>query len=265
MPTPDSSGVRLHFEISGHADAPLLVLLNSLGSNLRMWDMVLPVFEERFRVLRSDTRGHGQSEVGAESFTIEQLGRDVLSLMDAVQAERASFCGVSLGGLVGLWLGIHAPYRVEKLILANTAAKIGTKGVWEQRIDTVNAIGMAALATATLERWFTPGYRNKHPEEMERIRGMIAATDPRGYTACCAVLRDTDLRGDVAQVKAASLVITGTHDPATPPADGLALHAAIQHSNYVELNASHMPVWERADEFARAVVEHLTATEITHG
>jgi len=208
----ESDRVRLHYEISGRADAPILVLVNSLGSDMHTWERVLPVLEGRFRVLRSDMRGHGRSEVAAESFTIEQLGRDVLSMMDEVHAERASICGVSLGGLVGLWLGIHAPDRVDRLILANTAA-----------------------------------------------------TDPRGYTACCAVLRDADLRGGPAQVKAACLVITGTHDPATPPADGRALHAAIQHSSYVELHASHMSAWEYADVFARTVVEHVTTTEVTHG
>ena len=265
MPTAESNGVRLHYEISGLADAPILVLVNSLGSSLQMWNRVLTLFEERLRVLRSDMRGHGQSEVVAEPFTIEQLGRDVLNLMDAAQAERASICGVSLGGMVGLWLGIHAPDRVDKLILANTAARIGTKEIWEQRLETVNAIGMSALATATLERRFTPDYRNKHPEEMERIRRMIAAIDPHGYTACCAVLRDADLQEHAVQVMAASLVIAGTYDPATPPADGRTLHAAIQHSVYVELKASHMSAWERADEFASAVVEHLTATEVTHG
>lgn len=265
MPTAESNGVMLHYEISGRADAPLLILLNSLGSSLHMWDKLLPVFEASFRVLRTDTRGHGQSGVAAESFTIADLGRDVLNLMDAVQAEKASICGVSLGGLVGLWLGIHASDRVDRLILANTAAKIGTKEMWEQRIETVNAPGMAALAAATLGRWFTADYRNKHPDEMEKVRGMIAATDPQGYTACCAVLRDADLRGDAVQVKAASLVITGTYDPATPPSDGRALHAVIRHSRCVELNASHMSAWECADEFAGAVVEHLTAPEVAHG
>ena len=265
MLTADSDGVRLHYEVSGVADAPALVLLNSLGSSMQMWDRTLPVFEAKFRVLRSDMRGHGRSEVAAEAFTIEQSGRDVLKLMDAVQAEKASICGVSLGGLVALWLGIHAPDRVNRLILANTAARIGTKESWEQRIETVNAIGMNALATATLERWFTPDYRNKHPEEMEMIRQRIAATDPQGYAACCAVLRDADLRGDAVQVKAESLIITGTRDPATPPADGRTLCATIQHSSYLELNASHMSAWECAGEFAGAVVDHLTASEVTHG
>lgn len=265
MPTAESDGVRLHYEISGYGGAPILVLVNSLGSNLNMWNKVLPAFEDGFRVLRSDLRGHGRSEVAGEAFTIEQLGRDVLRLMDEVGAERASICGVSLGGLVGLWLGIHAPDRLNRLILANTAARIGSREKWEQRIETVKAVGMEALSATTLEGWFTPTYRNKHPREMERIRGMIAATDPQGYTACCAVLREADLRADAVRVKAASLVITGTHDPATPPADGRTLHAAIQHSSYVELNASHMSAWECGDEFAGAVVGHLAAREVMHG
>jgi 3-oxoadipate enol-lactonase len=265
MPTTENNGVHLHYEIGGRENAPNLVLLNSLGSDLHIWDKALPAFEDRFRTLRSDMRGHGQSEVPVEPITIEQLGRDVLRLMDEVEAEKASICGVSLGGLVGLWLAIHAPERLNRLILANTAARIGTKEAWEQRIETVKAFGMEALSAATLERWFTPAYRERHPGEMEKIRRMIAATDPQGYAACCAVLRDADLRVDAVQVKAASLVITGTYDAATPAAIGQTLHAAIQSSRYVELNASHMSVWECADEFSCAAVEHLTATEVKHG
>jgi 3-oxoadipate enol-lactonase len=265
MPATDSGGVRIRYAESGNPRGAVLVLANSLGSNMHMWDKVLPAFQSKYRVVRFDMRGHGESAVVPEPFTIEQLGQDVLEVMDKVQAERASICGVSLGGLVGLWLGIHAPDRVDRLILANTAARIGSKEIWEQRIETVDAAGMEALAVVTLERWFTPAYRHKHPEEMEKIRRMIAVTNPQGYTACCAVLRDTDLRVDAVQVKAATLVITGSRDPATPPADGRTLREAIKNSSYVELNASHMSVWECADEFAGAVAEHLTTTEVAHG
>lgn len=264
MPAIESNGVRLNYEISGRLGAPLLVVVNSLGSNLHMWDKALAALEGNYHVLRSDMRGHGKSGVAADAFTIEHLGQDVLKLMDEAGAERASICGISLGGLVGLWLGIHAPHRVDKLILSNTAARIGTREMWEQRIEAVQASGLAALSAATLERWFTPGYRSEHLEEMDMIRAMIAGTSLRGYTSCCAVLRDTDLRFEAAGVKAATLVITGTHDPATSPVDGYALHASIEHSNYVELNASHMAAWECAGEFADKVLEHL-ATEVKYG
>ena len=265
MPTTESGGVRLHYELSGNPRGSLLVLANSVGSNLHMWDKVLPAFESRYRVLRFDTRGHGQSGVSPEPFTIDQLGRDVLQLLDEVGADRASVCGLSLGGLVALWLGINAPERMHRLIFANTAARIGTQEMWEQRIATVRNTGMSPLAVATLERWFTPTYRAHHPEEMDQIRAMIAATDPGGYLACCAVLRDADLRAEIGAIEAASLVITGTHDPATPPSDGRAIDAALRRSRYVELNSSHLSAWECAQEFAEAVVQHLAAGEGTDG
>ena len=265
MPTTESGGGRLRYELSGNPGGTVLVLANSLGSNLHMWDKVLPALESRYRVLRFDMRGHGESSVALEPFTIEQLGRDVLRLLDEVEADRANVCGLSLGGLVALWLGIHAPERLHRLIFANTAARIGTREMWEQRIATVQDTGMSPLAAATLERWFTPTYRARHPEEMEQIREMIAATDPRGYTACCAVLCDADLRAQIGAIETASLVITGTHDPATPPSDGRALHAAIRESRYLELDASHLSAWECADEFAGAVVQHLAEGEEIDG
>jgi 3-oxoadipate enol-lactonase len=265
MPKTESDGARLYYEVSGNPRGTFLVLANSLGSNLHMWDKVLPALESRHRVLRFDMRGHGESSLAAEPFTLEQLGRDVLRLLDEVKADRASVCGLSLGGLVALWLGIHAPERLHRLIFANTAARIGSREMWEQRIATVQDTGMSPLAAATPERWFTPTYRARHPEEMEQIRQMIAATDPRGYVACCAVLRDADLRAQIGTIGAASMVITGTHDPATPPSDGRALHAAIRESRYLELDAAHLSAWECADEFANAVVQHLAEGEHIDG
>jgi 3-oxoadipate enol-lactonase len=265
MPKVENGGVNLHYQMSGNPHGAVLVLANSLGSNLRMWDKALPAFESRYRVLRFDMRGHGESSVSPEPSTIDHLGRDVLRLLDEVGTDRAYVCGLSLGGLVALWLGIHAPDRVHRLIFANTAARIGSREMWEQRIATVRDTGMSALSAATLERWFTPVYRAHHPEEMDRIRKMIAATDPAGYAAGCAVLRDADLRAECGAVKSACLVITGTHDPATPPGNGLALCEAIQNSRYVELDASHLSAWECAGEFAGAVMQHLAAGEGTDG
>jgi 3-oxoadipate enol-lactonase len=265
MPTTESGGVSLYYELSGNPRGAVLVLVNGLGSNLHMWDKVLPAFESRYRVLRFDLRGHGKSGHSPQPFTIEQLGRDVLQLLDEVKVDRASVCGLSLGGIVALWLGIHAPGRLQRLIFANTAARIGSEEMWEQRIATVRNTGMSPLAVATLERWFTPTYRARHPEEMEQIRAMIAATDPQGYLACCAVLRDADLRPQIGAIEAASLVITGTHDPATPPSDGQSLHAVLRKSRYLELNSSHLSAWECAQEFAEAVLQHLAGGEQING
>jgi 3-oxoadipate enol-lactonase len=232
---------------------------------MHMWDKVLPSLEKENRVLRFDMRGHGRSPVVRELFTIEDLGRDVLLLLDEVQVQRASVCGLSLGGVVTLWLGVHAPERVDRLIFANTAARIGNRVMWEQRMEAVRSEGMGSVAAATLGRWFTQAFRSQHPDELETFRAMIAATDPAGYAACCAVLRDADLSCDAKNVAAPSLVITGRHDPATPSEDGRALNATLRNSKYLELDASHLSAWERADEFAAAVVQHLAAGEKTNG
>lgn len=251
MPTAETHDVRLQYKLSGDHKGPLLVLANSLGSSMRMWDRVLPALEKRNRILRFDMRGHGQNPIVRKSFTIADLGRDVLVLLDEVRVERASVCGLSLGGIVALWFGIHEPERIDRLILANTAPRIGNCVLWEQRIEAVRRDGMSALAESTLGRWFTPAFRARHLDEMETIRAMIAATDPDGYSACCAVLRDVDLSHDSGKVTAPTLVIAATHDPATPPEDGRALHASLRSSQYIELNASHLSAWESADEFFR--------------
>jgi 3-oxoadipate enol-lactonase len=257
MPTIEKGDVRLHYEQSGAMDGPVLVLANSLGSNLQMWDKVLPSLEKSLQVLRYDMRGHGKSGVPPPPYSLEQLGNDLLLLIDHLSIGRVRVCGLSLGGLVSLWLGIHAPERFDRMIFANTAPHIGTRDGWEQRIAMVQSSGMEGLALQTLERWFTPGYREQHPAEMESIRQMVAATNASGYCGCCAALRDTDLRSEIAAIEAPCLVITGTHDPATPASDGRALHSALQNSSYVELDSSHLSAWEKAEDFAEAVLAFL--------
>jgi 3-oxoadipate enol-lactonase len=257
MPTLETGDVHLQYELSSAGEGPVLVLANSLGSNLRMWDKVLPLLEKNFQVLRYDTRGHGQSSIPSPPYSIEQLGGDLLLLMDHLSIDRAHLCGLSLGGLVSQWLGIYARERFERLIFANTAARIGTRDGWEQRIAMVQGSGMEGLALQTVERWITPAYREQHPAEMETIRQMLAATSPAGYCGCCAALRDTDLRAEISAIDAPCMVITGTHDPATPPSDGRALQSALRDSCYVEFDSAHLSAWEKAEEFAGAVLSFL--------
>jgi 3-oxoadipate enol-lactonase len=261
MPIAENGRIRLHYEISGCKDGAPLVLMNSLGSDLRMWDKVVAVFEKRWRVLRYDVRGHGESSVPTPPYTIEQLGIDLLFLLDACGIERACFCGLSLGGLTAIWMGMFAPHRVDRMVLANTAARIGTVAGWDERVTAVRSADMAQLAEATLGRWFTPAYRERHPGEMETIRAMISRTHPQGYSGCCEALRDTDLRNGLCAIEAPCLVIAGTHDPATPPEDGRGLHAELRGSRYVELDASHLSAWERAEEFAREAGSFLAGEE----
>lgn len=265
MPEVKCEGVRLYYELSGNPEGEVLVFGNSLGSNLHMWDKVLPWLEIKYRLVRFDMRGHGRSSVPKAPYSIEDLGHDVLNLLDSIGIEAAHFCGLSLGGMVAMWLGVHAPHRVKRLVMANTGARIGTAEMWNERIASVARSGMEALAQTTLSRWFTVRYREEHAEEMERIGKMIASTNPEGYSACCAVLRDADLAHEIKSISSTCLVIAGKFDPATPPSYGRALHQQIRNAKYVELEASHLSAWERAGEFGAEVVAFLQAAEVRNG
>ena len=156
-----------------------------------------------------------------------------------------------------MWMGIYAPNRVRKIVLANTASRIGTREMWDERIRTVERFGMGPLSKSTPERWFTASYRDRNPDEMERMSRTVANTDANGYAGCCGALRDTDLTGQLGAIGAPCLVIAGTHDPATPPSDGRALHSALRDSSYEELDASHLSAWERPTEFSQAVLRFV--------
>ena len=265
MPTVENGEVRIHYELSGNENDELLMFGNSLGSNLHMWDKVLPQLQANHRILRYDMRGHGASSVPPAPYTLDQLGRDALLLLDHLHIDRLNFCGLSMGGMVAMWLGIHESHRINRMILANTAACIGTHEMWDARIAAVTRDGMQPLSVASMDRWFTPQYREQHGDEMTFIRDMIASTDPKGYLACCGVLREADLRSAISAIQAPCLVITGKHDPATPPSDGRALVAALPHTNYLELDSSHLSAWERPEEFSAAVIAFLDKGGRGHG
>jgi 3-oxoadipate enol-lactonase len=257
MPYATSDGAQLHYRMDGTRGAPVLVLSNSLGTDLSMWEPQMPALRPRFCVVRYDTRGHGHSGVAPGPYDVAMLGRDVVALLDHLETTRASFCGLSLGGIVGMWLGIHAPARIDRLVLANTAPKIGTPDVWNQRIESVNKGGMAAISEALLGRWFTPGFMAREPSTLARMKAMTERQPPAGYVACCAAVRDVDLREDVAQIKASTLLVTGTHYPVTPPADAASLAARIAGAKVVELDASHLSNVEAPAAFTAALASFL--------
>jgi 3-oxoadipate enol-lactonase len=212
-----------------------------------------------FRVLRYDTRGHGTSTDTPGPYSIESLGRDVVGLLDGLGIERAHFCGLSMGGMIGMWLGVHAPGRLRQLVLANTAARIGPPDNWNARIEKVRAGGMAAISQAVMERWFTPGYIAKHPGQIVAMRQMMERTPAQGYVACCAAVRDMDQRDAVAAIGAPTLVIAGTHDIATPVADGRFLADRIKGAAYAEIDAAHLSNIEAAPAFTAALLAFLNA------
>lgn len=252
-------GCRIAVHGDGPADAPALILASSLGTTAGMWQPNVAALAARFRVLRLDTRGHGGSDAPDGDYTLARLGTDVLDVLDALGIERAHVCGVSLGGMIGQWLGAHAPGRVDRLVLANTASIMGPPSGWDERLATVRRDGMSALVDALLGRWLTPAFRASHPEEEARLRAMVVGTSPVGYAGCCAAIRDMDLRADLARITAPTLLITGTADPATPPATAEAIADAMRvRPRIVALEAAHLASVEQPRAFERAVVEHLS-------
>jgi 3-oxoadipate enol-lactonase len=253
-PAPGAAdGIALNYRIDGDDRLPLLVLSNGLGTELSMWDAQIPVLTHWFRVLRYDTRGHGASPTPSQSFTIEHLARDVFALLDRVGATRAHFCGLSLGGMIGMWLGVNAPDRLNSLVMANTAARIGPEAMWNERIDVVNTRGMKAISDAAVARWFTPGFIARQPDAVAEVKAAMERTSIEGYVRCCAAVRDADFRETIARIRTPSLVISSAHDVATPPADGLYLTQRIAGSRSLTLDTAHLSNIEAPQEFSEAV------------
>jgi 3-oxoadipate enol-lactonase len=261
MPFAESNGARLNYRLDGAADAPVLVLSNSLGTNLCMWDPQIPALAAKFRVLRYDTRGHGQSSVTPGPYSMSQLGRDVVGLLDAVGIERAHFCGLSMGGVIGMWLGVYAADRINRLVLCNTAAKIGVAESWNTRIEMVRTKGMGPVAETQAQRWFTPAFVAKAPDVVAATRQMIENTPAEGYAANCGAIRDMDQRETISRIRARTLVVGGLHDPVISAADLRYLADTIPGAKLVELDASHLSNVEAPVEFTKALLNFLTKPE----
>ncbi len=257
MPFIDTGNGKLHYQVDGADDAPVLVLSNSLGTTLDMWLPQLPALVEHFRVVRYDTRGHGQSDVTPGPYSIAQLGGDVIALLDQLNIQRAHFCGLSMGGMTGIWLGIHQPARIERLVLCNTSAAIGVPEMWNARIAQVRQGGMKVVIDTVLQRWFTEDFLSRAPAQVERVRHMLATTTVEGYVANCAAVRDMDQRADLARITTPTLVIGGKHDKSTPPEHGELIARAIPGARYVELNAAHLSNWEVAQAFTQQLLGFL--------
>jgi 3-oxoadipate enol-lactonase len=244
----------LHHELSGPAGAPVIVLSNSLGTTLEMWDPQIDALRAQFRVLRYDTRGHGRSAAPPGSYTIDELGRDVIALLDSLDIERAHFVGISMGGLTGQWLGVHAGARLDKLVVSNTAARIGTTEGWRTRADLVRKQGIAEVADSAAGRWFTPRFIAAQPATVGTLTARLRSLSPEGYAACCDALGDADLREDIARIPCPTLVIAGVHDPVTTVDDARFITARVSGARLVELDASHLSNIEAADAFTDAVL-----------
>jgi 3-oxoadipate enol-lactonase len=258
MPIAEVNGTRLHYRFDGPEDAPVLVMSNSLGTNLHMWDGQVETFTQHFRLLRYDGRGHGKSAAPEGPYSIEMLSQDVLGLIDTVGIARPHFCGLSLGGMIGQWLAVNAPRRVDRLVLCNTSAHMPPPSLWDGRIEAVMSRGMEAITEAVVERWFSPGFRKSHRDDVAKVRAMLLSTPAVGYAASCMAIRDMDQRDILSAIAALTMVVVGAHDPATPPDDGQFLQRSIRGSRLATLDAAHLSNIEVAAAFNQAVVTFLT-------
>jgi 3-oxoadipate enol-lactonase len=246
--------IVVHHEISGPAGAPALVLANSLGTDLRVWNALAADLATRFRLIRYDKRGHGLSDATAGPYTITQLADDLAGLLDAHDVGNALVCGLSIGGMVAQALAASRPDLVRALVLMDTAHKIGTAELWQQRIAAVEQGGIASIADAILERWFTPTFRASRPDELAGWRNMLTRTPATGYAGCCAAIRDADLGDAARRLEVPTLCLVGDADGATPPALVRELAGLIPGARFAEIaGAGHIPCVEQPGAVARAM------------
>jgi 3-oxoadipate enol-lactonase len=257
MPVIDADGCPIYVAIEGPERAPVLMLSNSLGTTHRMWDDQVKPFTEQFLLVRYDRRGHGQSGCPKGPYTMERLGRDVVAILDALGVEKINWCGLSMGGMVGMWLGANAPERINRLILSNTAAYYADKTPWNDRIRTVREKGLKSIVNGNMERWFTKEFRERSPQAIARMIEMFLSTPLEGYIGCCEAVRDMDHRDLLARITAPTLVIAGRYDPATPVEAGEFIRSHIPGAALTLIDAAHISNVEQPHDYADIVLGFL--------
>ncbi|MGH3718599.1 MAG: 3-oxoadipate enol-lactonase [Pseudonocardiaceae bacterium] len=250
--------VEVHHELTGPSDSPVLVLAGPLGGTLEIWEPLAEPLAERFRVLRYDHRGHGRSPAPSSgSYTIADLALDALALLDRLGIEQAAFCGLSLGGMVGIWLAAHAPERLSSLVLCSTSAYYDDHGPWVERAASVRWVGTSAIAPEVVAGWFTPDWAAAHPEVVQQAIQMIAGASDDGYAECCAAIATWDGRRLLGRITTPTLVIAGSQDPETPPTPhAKTLAAAIYRAKLETLNAAHLAVIEHPTRTTHLITRH---------
>lgn len=251
------NGVTLNYQTFGDAANPALVFSNSLGTQLNMWQSQVEFFKENFYVICYDTRGHGASSTPAGPYTVEQLGLDVIHLLDHLKVEKANFCGISMGGLIGQWLAIHQAERFNKVIVCNAAAKIGEEKAWLERAALVREHGLEQIAATAASRWFTDSYIQANPDVVAALSQDLAAGSKLGYANCCEALAVEDLREEIQGISIPLLVVAGKQDPVTTVADAQFIVDQVADSKMLEVDASHISNIEQSDAFNQGILEFI--------
>src|SRR5215469_4029235 len=258
MPMIDADGCLINVSIEGREDRPALMLSNSLGATLLMWEPQMKALTQVFRVIRYDRRGHGKSGVPPGPYAMDRFGRDVLAILDDLNVDKVHWCGLSMGGMVGQWLGANASERLGKIVLANTACYYPDPTNWLNRIKAVKEGGLAAVADTAMTNWFTADFREREPQITANMKAMMLATPVAGYIACCGALSTLDQRALLPKIKSQTLVIAGRHDMSTPVSAGEMIRSGIPNANMTLLDAAHISNVEQPHAFTEAVVGFLT-------
>ncbi|MGE8683995.1 MAG: 3-oxoadipate enol-lactonase [Acinetobacter sp.] len=253
MPTFTSNDAEINYQTFGDANKPAIIFSNSLGTKYSMWQPQIDALQNDFFVICYDTRGHGASSAPQGPYTIEQLGQDVSNLLDHLNVKKASFCGISMGGLTGQWLAIHKPEYFNHVIVCNTAAKVGQEQAWNERAALVREQGLQPIAATAASRWFTERFIQSQAAIVESLSNDLAAGSAEGYASCCEALAKADLREELKNIKVPVLVIAGQQDPVTTVVDGQFMVDRIPNSQLFEINASHISNIECPNEFTQAI------------
>ncbi|MCO8045231.1 3-oxoadipate enol-lactonase [Acinetobacter bohemicus] len=259
MPTFTSNDAQINYQTFGDATKPALVFSNSLGTKFSMWQPQIEFFQKDYFVVCYDTRGHGGSTAPQGPYQLDQLGQDVIHLLNHLNIQKADFCGISMGGLTGQWLAINHPERFNHVIVANTAAKIGQEQAWLERAALVRAQGLAPIASTAASRWFTEPFIQSNAAIVAELSNDLGAGSPEGYASCCEALAKADLREQIKSVSVPVLIVAGQQDPVTTVADAQAMQHSIVNSQLCEINASHISSVEQAEAFNQAVQAFLAA------
>ena len=259
MPTFTSDDAQINYQTFGDATKPALIFSNSLGTNFKMWQAQIDFFQQDFFVICYDTRGHGASSAPQGPYSIDQLGQDVVNLLDHLNVEKAAFCGISMGGLTGQWLAIHRPERFNQVVVCNTAAKIGQEQAWNDRAALVREQGLQPIASTAASRWFTEPFIQSNATVVNNLQNDLAAGSAEGYASCCEALAKADVREQLKDITVPVLVVAGQQDPVTTVVDGQFMVERIANSQLFEINASHISNVELPNEFNQAVKQFIQA------
>jgi len=260
MPIAHVNQTEIFYSRLGSAHLPVLMFSNSLGTTSDMWQSQVANLCDSFHIIRYDTRGHGRSASPKGPYSLEMMGTDVVALLDHLDIERVNFCGISMGGLIGQWLGIHASDRIDRLLISNTAAKVGESSAWLNRAALVRTEGLGSIADTAEKRWFTPKFLRTYPECVAALVETMRGINQEGYASCCEALAQADLTAQIKKISCETLIIAGTYDPVTTVDDAQIMHQSIKHSVIKTINASHLSCIEQPHEFNAAITEFFKSS-----